>query len=443
MEGSILSICIIAAIALAVFLGYKTKINTGFFCIVFAYVIGCFVMGLKPKALIGYWPTNTMFVILAVSLFYNVAAANGTLEKISRSLLYACRKFPGLLPYALFFVAVILSVMGAAYFTVLAFLAPITLLICEEARMDKLTGAVAINCGALAGGNFPTAALGVVFRGLMDTAYEATPELTAVDSFSSSLTMCGLAILSSLIIITLFRFGFKTNRNIGKGVKFEKPEAYDKKQKQTLTLIKEDPPKEGRMTFPVLKLLIPGNKTIATLAGKIDVGLMAIVFAVIALLLKLAPQKEIIARVPWNTILMIAGAGMLIAVAVEAGTIEMLSAWIGSNVPVILIPMAFSLVGAIMSFFSSTTGVVCPALFPLIPALAAATGLNPVALFTCTVLGAQSSAISPFSSGGSLILGSCNQEEERNHLFNRLLFVAVPISVGICAVYNLAVSFIL
>ena len=140
---------------------------------------------------------------------------------------------------------------------------------------------------------------------------------------------------------------------------------------------------------------------------------------------------------------MIAGAGMLIAVAVEAGTIEMLSAWIGSNVPVILIPMAFSLVGAIMSFFSSTTGVVCPALFPLIPALAAATGLNPVALFTCTVLGAQSSAISPFSSGGSLILGSCSQEEERNHLFNRLLFVAVPISVGICAVYNLAVSFIL
>ena len=121
----------------------------------------------------------------------------------------------------------------------------------------------------------------------------------------------------------------------------------------------------------------------------------------------------------------------------------MLSAWIGSNVPVILIPLAFSFVGALMSFFSSTTGVVCPALFPLIPALAASTGISPIALFACTVLGAQSSAISPFSSGGSLILGSCNQEEERNTLFNRLLFVAVPISVGICAVYNLIVSFVL
>lgn len=132
-----LSAAIIFAIALAIFLGYKTKINTGLFCIVFAYIIGCFVMGLKPKQVIAYWPTNTMFVILSVSLFYNFAAINGTLEKMSGSLLYMCRKFPGLLPYALLAVAVILSVMGATYFTVLAFLAPITLVICDESRMDQ------------------------------------------------------------------------------------------------------------------------------------------------------------------------------------------------------------------------------------------------------------------------------------------------------------------
>ena len=145
-----ISVVLVASIALAVVLGYKTKINTGFFCIAFAYLIGCFALGMKTKELIACWPTSTMFVILSVSLFYNFAAINGTLEKMSSALLYACRSFPGLLPFALFFVAVILSVMGAAYFTVLAFLAPITLVICDEAKMDKLTGAVAINCGALA-----------------------------------------------------------------------------------------------------------------------------------------------------------------------------------------------------------------------------------------------------------------------------------------------------
>ena len=188
---------------------------------------------------------------------------------------------------------------------------------------------------------------------------------------------------------------------------------------------------------------MPSNGLIGSIAGKIDVGLVAMCFTVAALLFDLAPQKEVIARVPWNTIIMIAGAGMLIAVAVEAGTIEALSAWIGSNVPTALVPIAFSFVAAFMSFFSSTTGVVAPALFPLIPALAASTGLNPAALFACTVLGAQSSAISPFSSGGSLILGSCGNEEDRNMLFNRLLFVAVPVSVIACAVYNLVVSMVL
>lgn len=436
-----LGIIIIAAIAVAIFLGARTKINTGLFCMVFAYIIGCFIMGLKTKEIIGFWPTSTMFVILSVSLFYNIAAINGTLEKMSGSLLYACRKFPGLLPYALLAVAVILSVMGATYFTVLAFLAPITLLICEESRMDKLTGAIAINAGALAGGNFPTSNLGVVFRGLADTAYEANPDLTAIDTFKAEMLIFLFAIAFSLILVTVVRFGFKSNRNIGKGVEFKKPEPFTKDQKTTLTLMIAM--MVLVLVFPLLKLFMPANETISMLAGKIDVGLVAIIFAVIGLLLKLAPQKEAIARIPWNTIIMIAGAGMLIAVAVQAGTIEALSNWIGSNVPTFLVPIAFSIVGAIMSFFSSTTGVVAPALFPLIPGLASSTGLSATALFACTVLGAQSSAISPFSSGGSLIMGSCGDEEERNTLFTRLLFTAVPLSVILCAAFNFVVAMVL
>ncbi len=436
-----LSVAIILAIALAIFLGYKTKINTGLFCIVFAYIIGCFVMGLKPKQVIGYWPTSTMFVILSVSLFYNFAAINGTLEKMSGALLYACRKFPGLLPYALLAVAVILSVMGATYFTVLAFLAPITLVICDESRMDKLTGAVAINCGALAGGNFPTSNLGVIFRGLADTAFEASPDVAAVETFGMEMKIFLFSVLFSLVLVTIFRFGFKENRNIGKGVTFKKPAVFTKDQKITLSLMMIM--MVIVLIFPLMQILMSGNAAIQYISSKVDVGLVAIVFAVIALLLKLAPQKEALAKIPWNTIVMIAGAGMLIAVAVEAGTIDALSTWIGSNVPKPLVPIAFSIVGAIMSFFSSTTGVVAPALFPLIPNLAASAGLTSSALFACTIIGAQSSAISPFSSGGSLILGSTPKEEDRNMLFNRLLMVAVPISVLFGAVYNFALAMIL
>lgn len=44
------SAVIIAAIALAVFLGYKTKINTGFFCIVFAYFYRLFLAGSQAES---------------------------------------------------------------------------------------------------------------------------------------------------------------------------------------------------------------------------------------------------------------------------------------------------------------------------------------------------------------------------------------------------------
>lgn len=435
-----LSVCIIAAIAVAIFLGYKTKLNTGLFCIVFAYGIGCLVMGLKPRQVIGFWPTSTMFVILSVSLFYNIAAINGTLEKLSGSLLYSCRKFPGMLPFALFGVAVVLSIMGATYFTVLAFLAPITMVICDESRMDKLTGAVAINCGALCGGDFPTSNLGVIFRGLADTAYEANKNLAAVDTFTMEMEIFLFSLVFCLVLIALFRYGVKANRAIGEGVVFKQPEAFSSKQKTTLFLMLVM--MVVVLIFPLLHIFVPKNPSISYMAGKVDVGLVAIIFAVIGLLLDLAPQKEAIAKIPWNTIVMIAGAGILIAVAVKAGTIQMLSTWVGSNVPAPLIPIAFSIIAAIMSFFSSTTGVVTPALFPLIPNLAAVTGISAPVLFACTVLGAQSSAISPFSSGGSLILGSTPKEEDRNVLFNRLLLRAVPVSVGICALYNFAVALV-
>ena len=157
----------------------------------------------------------------------------------------------------------------------------------------------------------------------------------------------------------------------------------------------------------------------------------------------MADEKEAIAKVPWNTIIMICGVGMLISIAIKAGTIDLLASWASGNLPVWIIPLAFSLIGAIMSFFSSTLGVVCPALFPIVPVIAEGTGINPLILFTAIVIGAQSSAISPFSSGGSLILGSCTEEEERENMFSRLLFIAVPISVLSATLYNFVLGLIL
>ncbi|MGL5434199.1 MAG: SLC13 family permease [Lachnospiraceae bacterium] len=429
-----LSILIVGSIALAVAIGYKTGHNTGLFAIVFAYLIGCFVMGMKPKAVIGTWPVSTMFVIFSVSLFYNFALVNGTLEKTARYLLYACRRFPGLLPFALYFASAGIAALGAGFFTVMAFMAPIALLICEEAKMDKLIGAVAVNCGALSGANFMTSGSGIIFRGLMDEA--GMNEL----SFQYSAIIFAASVLFSLLLIAGFRYVPRSNRSIGKGVTFEKPDPLSAKQKINLYLMLAMI--LVVLLFPILNIIMPGNTLVTFINSKMDVGLVAVIFSVIALFLNLAPQKEVIAKVPWNTIIMICGVGMLIQVAIEAGTIDLLASWVGSSLPSWLVPVAFSIVAAIMSFFSSTLGVVSPALFPLVPTIAASAGINPLLLFACIVIGAQSSAISPFSSGGSLVLGSCSTDEERTVMFPKLLFLAIPVSVLSSTLFNFIMSFI-
>lgn len=430
-----LSFLIIAAIVISVIIGYKTSFNTGFFAIAFAYLIGGFSLGLSPKEIISGWPVSTMFVIFSVSLFYNFALVNGTLEKTARYLLYAFRKFPGLLPFALYLASAGIAALGAGFFTVMAFMAPITLLICEEANMNKLTGAVAINCGALSGANFMTSGSGIIFRGLMD-------EGGYVDvSFNYSAAIFVASVIFSLLLISFFRYIPKSNRHIAQGTSFDKPESFTILQKKNLYLMLIMI--VVVLIFPILHIILPDVELITFINSKMDVGLVAIIFSAIALFMKLAPQKNVLAKVPWNTIIMICGVGMLINVAILAGTIDLLATWAGSNLPTWLVPIAFSIVGAIMSFFSSTLGVVCPALFPLVPALAATTGINPLAIFSCIVIGAQSSAISPFSSGGSLIMGSCTTEEERNKMFPQLLFRAVPISVISSTIFNIILSLIL
>lgn len=61
-----MSLLVVAAIVLAVALGYTTKIKIGLFAIAFAYLLGCFGMGLSPGDIINMWPLKIFFVLLGL-----------------------------------------------------------------------------------------------------------------------------------------------------------------------------------------------------------------------------------------------------------------------------------------------------------------------------------------------------------------------------------------
>ncbi|WP_213062979.1 SLC13 family permease, partial [Acinetobacter baumannii] len=415
-------------------LGYKTKINIGFFTIAFAYLIGCFGMGLKPSEVIELWPVKIFFIILSVTLFYNFALANGALEKLASHLLYKCRKFPQFLPLAIFFAATIIAGLGAGFYTVLAFMAPITLLLCKKTNMNMIIGGMAANYGALAGANFMTSQSGIIFRSLMENT-----GITSQTAFSYSSGIFVLTLIIPIAVLGIYTLWNRKSNSIV--IEDQKPEPFDKKQKQSIFLIILM--MSIVLVFPILHLVFPDVKTISFLNSKIDIAFLAITFSLISLLMKLADEKKVIALVPWGTLIMICGVGMLIALGVKLGIITTLSEWLANNVPVWVIPVLLCLISAIMSVFSSTLGVVAPTLFPIVPALALTSGLNPLVLFICIVVGAQSTAISPFSSGGSLIMASAPADIDKTKFFNQLLFKAIPVGVIAALIAIFALKFVM
>ncbi|AVF44184.1 C4-dicarboxylate ABC transporter [Acinetobacter nosocomialis] len=422
------------ALAVSIGLGYKTKINIGFFTIAFAYLIGCFGMGLKPSEVIELWPVKIFFIILSVTLFYNFALANGALEKLASHLLYKCRKFPQFLPLAIFFAATIIAGLGAGFYTVLAFMAPITLLLCKKTNMNMVIGGMAANYGALAGANFMTSQSGIIFRSLMENT-----GISSQTAFSYSGGIFVLTLIIPIAVLGIYTLWNRKSNSIV--IEDQKPEPFDKKQKQSIFLIVLM--MSIVLIFPILHLVFPDVKTISFLNSKIDIAFLAITFSLISLLMKLADEKKVIALVPWGTLIMICGVGMLIALGVKLGIITTLSEWLANNVPVWVIPVLLCLISAIMSVFSSTLGVVAPTLFPIVPALALSSGLNPLVLFICIVVGAQSTAISPFSSGGSLIMASAPADIDKTKFFNQLLFKAIPVGVIAALIAIFALKFVM
>lgn len=428
------NILILCAIILAIALGYRTKINTGFFGIVFAYIIGTFYLGIKSGDIIKMWPISIFFVILAISLFYNFAMTNGTLEKLAQHMLYRTRKVPKLLPFAIFIAATILAALGAGFFAVMAFFTPITMLLCRKTGLSPLIGALAVNYGALCGNNFMISPGGVVFIGLMNQAgYEAVSYGFEFQIFLASFVV-PIVVLSLLI---LFNTRKKGNADV---VEISLPEAFNAVQKKTLALVVSMI--VVVLLFPILHIIFPQVGLIKTLDKAIDVGLVAVVFAVLALLMNLGDEKEVIKKVPWGTLIMICGVGMLISVAIKAGTVKLIAGFVTDTIPAPVVPIVMAAIGGFMSFFSSTMGVVTPALFPLVPNLAEASGIDAAVLFSAIVIGAQATAISPFSSGGSLVLSTVS-EEERVDMFGKLIFRGVPICLGAAIIYAFIVNLIM
>lgn len=426
---NLITLTIIAILA-AVLLGFLTKINIGLYAFAFAYLIGCYGLGLAPKEICALLPTQLFFLFFAVTFFYSFATEDGTLELISKKVIFGARKVPFLLPFVIYLISMLLAAMGAGLYAILALMVPVGITMAATAGFHPFLGGLAAAYGASVGSNFRYSSGGVIIQGLIS---KDGFDPGAVATYTDKAFFNMLFLYTSLLVILFVFFkGYKV-----RSLEIEKPAAFSKQQKANLlillcVIILVIGPALLVKIFPTTGWLVRMNKFA-------DIGFVAVIASLFVLAFKLGDAKKAFAKVPWATLITICGVSVLMGVATKAGVIDALTTWVGENVPAFWIPAVVMVTGCCLSVFGSGYGVVMPTIFPMVPALATVAGVNPGMLYSIVVVAAFLTGVSPFSSGGGLIQAGVHDDELRAKFFNwQLIMIGVGVLAGLIYTYTLA-----
>jgi di/tricarboxylate transporter len=414
-----------AAIILVILLGYFTKTNIGLWAIAASYILGVFVLDMKPRDIVSLWPIKIFMMLFSVTFFYGYSVLNGSLEKLSLKIVYTSRKRPWFIAIVLFAIAILISGIGAGDGATVM-LIPIAISIAKITNMHYFLASVSVVSGISIGGFSPISTIGIFIRELATQVGGYSPD---VASAYGNTAMLQAALLFSLVFIISYIL-FKGYRV--KPSALERPEPYSSKQLKTLMVI-------GIFVFvllaaPLFKILFPYIEFYNKLNDSIYLTFIAFIASILARLLNLGDEKDVFARVPWHALTTICGMGMLIAVTGKTGIIDIMSNYLSeSNLSGVLVQVLLSIFSGIMSLFVSGF-VVNTTFFALVPGLAAGLTFSPGLFFSAIAVGSIATSVSPFSGSGGLVVACIDNEEKRTRIFNSLLvwpFVNLLIYIGI------------
>ncbi len=209
-----------------------------------------------------------------------------------------------------------------------------------------------------------------------------------------------------------------------KDAKYEKPPKMTKDQKVALLI-----PLIALaivLILATLKSLAPSPLT-KRLAGIITTQTISMVAILIEVLIHCGDPKELVKNgIPWSIILLSGGLMCLVAVANKGGMPHFIASLIEGHVPAAIVAPVLCLAGGVMSVFAGATTTVFTTLMAIAIPVSAAMNISPAFLCAAILTGAMTTAVSPFSTGGALILSfnTVPEWEKDNKLFKNEIYTA-------------------
>ena len=387
-------------LVIVVAIGFIKKVNIGFLSIGAAVLLGM-AGGMSSKEIVAGFDTSLFVTLVGVTFLFGMASINGTLELISKKIIALVGRKTFLIPILMFFLSAGISALGPGHIAAGILMTTFAVYLALEMKINPFATALYAKLGANAGCASPLSLTGVLAKGLSEPlGYSGFGVHIFVTTLLSGFVF-------TLVVYILYK-GYKVNAD--NPMKLSELPKFNKKQLFTI------------LVMAVLVILCIGFQ--------MDVGTLAFVGAAILVLTGCVDEKKGIKNIPWGTLLMITGVGVLVNVMDTLGGISLISDFLMSVMNKTTSVPIMAATSGILSWVSSTTGVVMPTLYPVAAEIASTIGSNYVELISAITATSFAAAISPLSTGGAIILSSYSaakelEIDEQNRLFKTLFLLSV------------------
>jgi len=364
-----------------------------------ACAVGVWMAGMPLREVLGGFPVSIMVLLVGVTYLFGIAHVNGTIDRLIEAVLGRVGDNAGILPVVFFALTALVSAMGSPLAGLV--MAPIGMPVAKRYGMDPMLMALAIGSGISAGSFAPTSLFAIVSYG---TAHQANIDL-------NPLTLFAVAVVANLGLLIAAFLIFGGPILIGRRVASGGTGAAVVARRGT-----GDAPlcaPFGRNQIATVVCMI--GLVVAVIAASIsglnpDIGVLCFAFGAALALIDPTSGMTAVSKIDWSTVLLVGGIITFVGVLQTMGSIDMLGE-AARNVGVpILTALVICLIGALVSAFASTTGILA-ALIPLALPLAASGDVVGWALISALAVCASIVDVSPFSTVGATLVATAAEED--------------------------------
>ncbi|NGO81865.1 SLC13 family permease [Streptomyces sp. YC504] len=418
MSAELISILVLVVVFV---IATTRSINMGALAFAAAFGVGELVADLDADGIFAGFPGDLFVVLVGVTYLFAIARANGTTDWLVHASIRLVGGRIAFIPWVMFVITGALTAIGAVSPAAVAIVAPIALSFAARYSISPLLMGAMVVHGAQGGGFSPISIYGSIVNGIVERENLPGNELAL---FFASL-VANLIIAAVVFVLfgglklarhradTLALAGAGTRSTGSTGDSSDKSPAPEPEPEP-------EPDEDTRLTPPRIATLIAlVALVVAVLVFDLDAGLTAVSLAVVLSAVWPDTSRKAVGEIAWPTVLLICGVLTYVGVLEEMGTIK----WAGEGVGDIGVPLLAAVllcyIGAIISAFASSVGIM-GALIPLAVPFLAQGEIGAVGMIAALAVSATVVDVSPFSTNGALVLAAA-PDVDRERFFRQLM----------------------